>query len=1204
MPLGRRPLKSLKTQHGARSAENDWKGLLELGGRLLRLRGSGPRLRIAEAESLEERLQRLVDWTRGREDAGDEESVAEALPGQMLALLRLQAWAARLHPDPKDTAESKLLQSVAATAGVLVPKVLRAAHRGWRPDISPASGWASGAVIPTVGFCRALLRTQALRAAAVDLSQWLQKLEAGARAALRRSGPQQHLRKAVATGHLGLDNVHSASALRSAVDLVDAISFVAATSSSDSSSCSHQGSAAGPSQQPAPLSAELIAELEATAMMEHAARLLLQQGRVVELLEAEAAGGGGAAGAAGAGGSRKADTRSVVSAYASHLLHAYSALSLLLEHMAFVPAGEAGPASAAVAEAAEAAAAAASGGGGPECGGYADEGTDAGSGPGGRGDGNADRGAVMSLARTLRRVMQGHAVQFAVLSYGICTLRVADGGPTYGLADAELAWVRPLSSEPAEGDGGRRHVIDAGLLAALLTTLIVPHAIRSPPITARAAAALALRLGRIALATARGFGALAPPSVPSPDDPALVLPTGHWSNTLSTVLTVCAGLQDEYGTLEAPAGARPRLFRRRGWAAEADATWRLWVDVLRWAVPRGMERGDVESVVRQGLRMQADVLDELWLTEDASALPAEAPPELAAALRAGWLPALELVLVRTCTEDEPGPYSAVLMNLCAEQPESFAWQTFTMLSYGELSQGADVVAALGAVLRRLNRDLDLNLDLESCSSSGGSSGGSSSSGSGSGSPQQHRRPGPCLELISAEACPGEDVQHAALLLAALLLRMSPSALHVAQGPPPVRRRSLLTSLAALEWLPPLSQLARVAVLRGPPGEASCILGHMMPAMLLWIAALAAHGAQPAAPATAAPAAAPDTAAPAAAPDTAPGPGPCSEASGPAASVSVSWSSSSSSSSPGSSTTSLRNPNKAPRTASATATATAASGSGSGSGISDWQQFLLEEVGAVQVVGAALVAAEKWLGGSGGGGCFSSVADSAGASDGGGRSSSGSETGSGSAGGGAGAGSTASRSASGISKAGGEDGAEAAEVQEEVTVLPFAAAVIHLARLPPVRRLLGPAGAGSGSRLPWRPEALRVLRRALEAECACGQQDGAERACGQQDGAERAGGQEDGEPSSNQQEDGATCGAALEQLAVCLEAARPGAGGSGGAAEVEGLGVSAAVLEAAARAVDRLLGERTWLPAVQPLAEVRALRPHSAAAAIAASAGLG
>ncbi|KAG2489883.1 hypothetical protein HYH03_011685 [Edaphochlamys debaryana] len=1172
MPPRRRPLKSLKPRGAARSIENDWKGLLEIGGRLLRLRGSGPKLSVAEAESLQERLQRLLEWVVEREGADDEESVAKALSGQRaLALLRLQAWAARLHPDPKqDMGESSMFQSAATTVGTLVPKVLKVAHagRGAR-DIAPASV----AGTPTAGFCRALLRTQALRAAAVKLSQWLQKLEAGARTH-PRSGLQLHLRRTLATAQLAMDSLYSSSAMQSAMDTVDVLCYVASTSS-DRPSCSHEGSAAGPAQQLKPLYQELISELEATAVMEHAARLLLQQGRVAELLEAGAAGGGSAAGTAGGG--RKPDTSIAVrslSNCAPNFLYAYSKLPDALELATYDLALAAESASAGVAEA-PAAAASGGGGGCAEGGRDADEGTDAGRERGNRrgGDEDGDRDAVMAVARTLRCVLRGPAVQYAVLSYGIRTLCAADGGPSYGLADADLAWVRPLSSAP-EGDGGRRRVIDAHLLAALLTALnaalYAPPALRSPPITARAAAALALRLGRIALATARGFGALSPPSEPSPDNPALVLSARRWSNALSTVMAICAGLQEEISSLEAPEGAQPRLFRRPGWAAEAEASWRLWVDVLRWAVPRGMKRADVECVVAQGLRMQGEALDELWQPEDASALPAEAPPELAAALRAGWLPALELVLVHTCAEDEPGPYSAVLTDLSAEQPEGFVWQTRAMLSYGELSQGAGVVAALGAVLWRLQRDLDLEY------------GSSSSGASSSGSPPDGHRPNPCLKLFSAELCPAGDARHAALYLAVALLVASPSAEEVARAPPPIRRFSLLMSSAALEWLPPLFLLVRRAVQRGgPPGLTGCsVLDHVVQALVLWISTLAGEGAQPAATATAASATA-----------TGPSPGP-----GPAAAPDHVHAS-------GSGT--HGGDSEAPAASGGGAAATAAAPNGSGSGLSEWQRFVVDEVGAVHVMGAALALVEKWVGSGGGGGGRSSRDGPEGGSSSDGCET-GCKTGSNSATEGAGAGSTVTGLESVSSgKAGGGDSAEAAEVQEGLTTLPVTAAVIHLARLLHGRRLLGAAGAGSGPSLPWRPEALRVLRRAVEAECAreleegreCADEheEGAECAREQEEGPECAGEQEDGAPSSNRQEDGAMCGAALEQLAVCLEAASSGAGGSGGAPEVEGLGVDAEVLQAAAQAVNRLLGGRLGLPAVQPLAEARALRPHSAGA---------
>ncbi|KAG2495638.1 hypothetical protein HYH03_006238 [Edaphochlamys debaryana] len=476
--------------------------------------------------------------------------------------------------------------------------------------------------------------------------------------------------------------------------------------------------------------------------------------------------------------------------------------------------------------------------------------------------------AADRVEAALERVLYGSAAHYAVVLLGASSLCVADGQISYGLERVfrrlvSLACLPPFpSSEAASGssaappdaapDGGRTEMYHS-LLFAFLHALAAPLPLRTPPLKARAAVALALRLGRVALASARGCGSRPPPSEPSPDDPSIVFPKDLAAVTINSVLSLCA---DVHAVPDPTSEAPMRPFRRSSWAREAEAAWRRWVDVVRWAVPC-MEKEDVAQVVDFGLVLTSELLCELW-DQGAGPLPAAVPPELSAPLRAGCLPALELV-IRRAGEEPEGPYGAVLSALCSAPDHAFASLLRALLAYGEPRQGAALVSSMATVLRR-------------------------TAANAASTPGAWR--------------PGEHVGLASFDLTVRLLKDTARASKCGGLTAPERRLSLLLSLGAAEWLPPLGLLTRRvadwAVGSAVAGQASSSLaarlwanycGRLLDGLLVWVAAATAAQPQP--------------------PGSAPGSGSC----------------------------------------------------GPGPRLSAWQRFAVEEAGAVQLVGAALALAE-------------------------------------------------------------------------------------------------------------------------------------------------------------------------------------------------------------------------------------------------------
>ncbi|KAG2495639.1 hypothetical protein HYH03_006239 [Edaphochlamys debaryana] len=984
------------------NVETDLKSLPGLVDRLLRLPGKGAELSEAELRALRDRLQRLTTWLEGCAEAGDSVPARRTLSPYGVALLRLAAWAVHVSPRQdlravlearkENVAESTKLEVVKA-AGLVVCAAMSAAVPQRRSLAEPSE----------VDLCRRLLKMQTLRAAAKQLAECLELLKSTA----REEGLQAVL--VAAPGRGAVRGVFWATTVNpaawraqqllvSSMSLVEAVSKVARSQA-----------------VLAPLVEELVAELRTSAVMEHAARLVLDLVRVMRPPAAQDDNDDDDAQALNV--CVGTFMPGLIDA-ASRFLVVYNQLDGVLDRVrSHIEKGEARAA--------------------PEdsdAEGTSQEDDEEEEGQGTKLDasqrgwlrpGDAADSATVEAARraeaSLQGVLFGSTACYAVLAFGVASMGAADGQTFYGLLsiiNGVPAFVRRFDDAPGPSiPRGSRPMVEPSLLSALLKALRGSLTAPKPPVTCRAVVAMALRLGRIGLASALGCGARPAPAAPSPDDPSVVVLRVTGLATVTTCLDMCYHLQSPVTGVSSWVPVRP--FRRPSWAAEAEAAWRLWVDAVRRAVPR-MNDGERQLIAAQGCMLTSKLLEELW-DDDAGPLPAPAPPEVSVPLRAGCLPALELV-IRRAGEEPERPYGKFFSALCELPGDLLVGLLQTLLAYGEPRQGAALIVSLSTVLRRL----------------AGSSG-----------------------LLLDDWEPEADARQAAVFLATQHLTMAP--LHGGPGEDagsPEAQLSLLLALGAAEWLPPLSRLARRAAERvlksaGAVGQDSPSSWELLNergqllinVLLLWIAALTSPDLQP--------------------PDSAPG-----------------------------------------------------SGSGSGSsGLSAWRRFVVNEVAAVQLVGAALALAERRA--------AEAARVEADASGGGSSSSSDDEGGS-----------------------------------EWYDLSPYlvASCCLRLARFLPARKLL--ATACPSSCFPWLPEALRALRAELESE-------------------------------GENEKYGAECSAALEQLAAALERASSGAGGGGG--RVEGLGLSAKMLDRNAHIARALSGFDCCLPAVKPLAEARALRPPRACA---------
>ncbi|PNH02468.1 hypothetical protein TSOC_011551 [Tetrabaena socialis] len=379
-----------------------------------------------------------------------------------------------------------------------------------------------------------------------------------------------------------------------------------------------------------------------------------------------------------------------------------------------------------------------------------------------------------AAATVLREVVSGRCVRHVVLIHGVAALCMADGGPAYGLptdvqqaVSARLAEAFPPG--PTEVDL-LAESISLSLRAAL--AYVEP----SPPVGARAAVMLLLRLARLAVTSGDVWAAHVQQQragLPAHAGGARSVVPRH------RVVTVAKGsLEAAWCLLRERLAAHPPA-----WAEEAGVEcWRLVAasfsrNMLRWA-------DDHDQLHRTGL-----LLLYRWvpLPPAGEPLPPAPPPGLAAVLAGGLLPCLERLL-RRAGEEPDGPESAVVEALLRRE---HTWELWAhLLEYGEPRQAAALVATLGKLLRRASPTL-LGL-------------------------QARARPGSCVPAISI-AC------------ANVLTGSIPFALTLAEG----RQLAHLLAYAACAWLSALSGCA-LQVMADQPAPDSNGLWCLLRPLLCWL----------------------------------------------------------------------------------------------------------------------------------------------------------------------------------------------------------------------------------------------------------------------------------------------------------------------------------------------------------------------------------
>ncbi|KXZ56285.1 hypothetical protein GPECTOR_1g25 [Gonium pectorale] len=352
-----------------------------------------------------------------------------------------------------------------------------------------------------------------------------------------------------------------------------------------------------------------------------------------------------------------------------------------------------------------------------------------------------------AASSALQQILFGRCMHTARLCFGVAALCVADGGPAYGLPPPLLAAVAPLTDMgdrdtvegcAGAGGGGGEAAGDGagsrGLVSCVrLASTMLPYKRTQPaPPGKRVACALALRIGRLALASL--------PPVPGPTaaeaeatlraeaDGAVAAGgcgRGRSADSSARGGSGCGGSNVADGasaptdTLTRPrrvmpfaeaartcctalGAARLQLQRRGGardsatWRADAAECWRLATAAARHALPCAGE----------------DVLTELaddfmwlwWETVRAAPNPAkqplydEPPPLVAAALDAGVLPCLERLLRRAARAPD-GPEAAFCGRTfgCAHRDQYVLMSM--LLAYGDPRQATALVATLDKVAR-------------------------------------------------------------------------------------------------------------------------------------------------------------------------------------------------------------------------------------------------------------------------------------------------------------------------------------------------------------------------------------------------------------------------------------------------------------------------------------------------------------------------
>ncbi|KAG2498066.1 hypothetical protein HYH03_003826 [Edaphochlamys debaryana] len=298
--------------------------------------------------------------------------------------------------------------------------------------------------------------------------------------------------------------------------------------------------------------------------------------------------------------------------------------------------------------------------------------------------GLALRAESPTIVAHLRTAYSGPCVRTAVLVYGVGTLRLLDGGPSYGLPAA----LQTAGLSLRKGVDGR--AIDP--VALLLLFQMVSAG--APPSGPAAGASLALRIGRVAVAAEhvrpRERGPESPDLSSLRPLPALPASAGQLSRALRKTADVALWALN-CGHVELQ-----RLQRLRGASPHLPRLLAEWWQLAAWIWIHDAWGEDPPLLCSFLIKPVLAVWPNGRL--DLDALPPEPPADVAAALAAGLLPALQDTLQR-CLPAAPTPSVALwrgLFSACNEAcPDGLALFLAPLLAYGEPGQVARLLAVLG-----------------------------------------------------------------------------------------------------------------------------------------------------------------------------------------------------------------------------------------------------------------------------------------------------------------------------------------------------------------------------------------------------------------------------------------------------------------------------------------------------------------------------
>ncbi|GLC40823.1 hypothetical protein PLESTB_000018900 [Pleodorina starrii] len=405
-------------------------------------------------------------------------------------------------------------------------------------------------------------------------------------------------------------------------------------------------------------------------------------------------------------------------------------------------------------------------------------------------------GAANSVTRLLQQVLSGRCIRTAAQLHGLAALCAADGGSSYGFEPELLRQIPVLAADgspvdlPAVAAARPSNAdpwvicpqLDATAPVALIASL--PNgsdASAPPPPGRRASVRLLLRIIRWAVASMQAA------------DPATIRGGGGGGSGGSgaggeprcqpQVRAVLAPVDAASVANLALARAHPLLEPRAGfptWVLEVDECWQLTFATVR----HGMRLAESKQLTAMVARLMMAGLDD-WAPppEHVMAL-SPPPPNPAAALSAGWLPCLELLLRRAAREP-PCPEAAAVLQ--ATNPGSS--RLVQALAYGSRHQAAALVTTLGKLLwRRL---------------------------------AAAENPAPA-DAATAPADP--TYQWALQAVRCILYWMDWMEVAPPEGQQAAAQRQLsdLLSYAAGEWLPPLSRLAKLSLMSAGTWPASAV----------------------------------------------------------------------------------------------------------------------------------------------------------------------------------------------------------------------------------------------------------------------------------------------------------------------------------------------------------------------------------------------